>query len=367
MRAWRFHGFGDMRLHELPDPECGPHDAVVRVRVVQPSVTEAVLAFGGETFGIEDVRAHLRHPPAALFGHEYCAEVVEVGAAVGDLRPGTRVADVASLPCLACALCREGRPDDCRRGPHVGWDLPGCLSDVAVVPARGLVAVPDAVGDREAACLQPSADAVAAVEAAGLEPGARVAVIGQGPMGGYALQLARAAGAAQVVVVDVRPEPLAIARRLGADAALDATEVDVVDAVRELTDGRGVDVVFESAGGPPAQGLAGSATLDQALELVRDTGRVVPLALVAGRTPMDLLGWRSRAVQLVFPPLGATRHLRRAAELAADGRLRLDPYISHGLAGLERMPEAFDITAHKASHGALGPCQVLIDTDGGIP
>ncbi len=140
MRAWRFHGFGDMRLHELPDPECGPHDALVRVRVVQPSVTEAVLAFGGETFGIEDVRAHLREPPAALFGHEYCAEVLEVGGEVTGLQPGTRVADVASLPCLACPLCREGREDDCRRGPHVGWDLPGCLSDVAVVPARGLVA-----------------------------------------------------------------------------------------------------------------------------------------------------------------------------------------------------------------------------------
>ena len=128
----------------------------MRVRVVQPWVTEAVLAFGGETFGIEDVREHLREPPAALFGHEYCAEVLEVGGEVTGLRPGTRVADVASLPCLACALCREGREDDCRRGPHVGWDVPGCLSDVAVVPARGLVAVPEGSGTgRRPACSPP--------------------------------------------------------------------------------------------------------------------------------------------------------------------------------------------------------------------
>ncbi len=152
MRAWRFHGFGDMRLHELPDPVCGDDGVVLRVRVVQPSVTEAVLAFGGETFGLDEVRAQLREPPAALFGHEYCAEVLEVGPSVAELRPGDRVADVASLPCLSCALCREGLGDECRRGPHVGWDLPGCLSDVAHVPARGLVALPDAVSDQDGAC-----------------------------------------------------------------------------------------------------------------------------------------------------------------------------------------------------------------------
>ncbi len=361
MRAWRFHGFGDMRLHELPDPECGDDGVLLRMRVVQPSVTEAVLAFGGETFGLDEVREQLRDPPAALFGHEYCAEVLEVGPAVAELRPGDRVADVASLPCLECALCREGLSGECRRGPHVGWDLPGCLSDVARVPARGLVALPDAVSDQDAACLQPAADCVAAVEAARLEPGARVAVIGQGPMGGYACQLARDAGAAQVIAIDVRPQPLEIASALGADAVIDS---DPVEAVLELTGGRGVDVAFESAGGPPERGLAGSKTLEQALAMTRDTGRVVALAMVGGRTGMDLLAWRSRAVELIFPPLGTRRHLGRAAELVAEGRLQVRPYISHALPGLERVPEAFAITADKAAHGALGPCQVLIDTEG---
>lgn len=363
MRAWRFYAFNDMRLDELPDPRCGPDDVILGVRVVQPSVTEAILATGRETLGIDLVREKLQHPPVALFGHEYCAEVVEVGANVKRVRPGERVADISVLPCLSCPLCREGREDECRRGPMTGWDLPGCLAEYAVMPEHGLVSVPDGLSDYEVAALQPAADCVAGVESGRIEPGDVVAVLGQGTMGLHSLQLARHALAERVIAVDIRPQPLALAAELGADACVDASTNDPVQAVAELTGGRGADVVIECSGGPQEQGLAGSASIEQAFRMARDSGRVVVNSLIPGVVPLEINEWRIRSVSLVFPALGTPRHLRLAANMALQGRLKIDPLISHVVWGLEQAPRAFEITADKQRFGATGPCQIVVDTE----
>lgn len=363
MRAWRFYALNDMRLDEVPDPQCGPDDVILGVRVVQPSVTEAILATGGETLGIDIVRESLQQPPVALFGHEYCAEVVEAGAHVKSVRPGDRVADIAVLPCLSCSLCQDGRRDECRRGPMTGWDLPGCLAEYAVMPEHGLVSVPEGLSDYEAAALQPAADCVAGVESGRIEPGDVVAVLGQGTMGLHSLQLARHALAERVIAIDVRPEPLALAAELGADACVDATSDDPVEAVVELTEGRGADVVIECSGGPQKQGLAGSGSIERAFRMVRDSGRVVVNSLIPGVVPLEINDWRIRSVSLVFPALGARRHLRLAANMAVQGRLKIDPLISHLVWGLEQAPKAFEITANKRRFGATGPCQIVVDTE----
>ena len=363
MRAWRFYALNDMRLDEVPDPRCGPDDVILSVRVVQPSVTEAILATGGETLGIDVVRESLQQPPVALFGHEYCAEVVEVGANVTSVRPGDRVADISVLPCLSCSLCQDGRRDECRRGPMTGWDLPGCLAEYAMMPEHGLVSVPEGLSDYEAAALQPAADCVAGVESGRIEPGDVVAVLGQGTMGLHSLQLARHALAERLIAIDVRPEPLALAAELGADACVDASSDDPVEAVVELTQGRGADVVIECSGGPQEQGLAGSGSIERAFRMARDSGRVVVNSLIPGAVPLKINDWRIRSVSLVFPALGARRHLRLAANMAVQGRLKIDPLISHVVWGLEQAPKAFEITADKRRFGATGPCQIVVDTE----
>jgi threonine dehydrogenase-like Zn-dependent dehydrogenase len=363
VRAWRFYAFDDMRLDELPDPECGPDDVILSVRVVQPSVTEAILATGRETLGIELVREKLLHPPVALFGHEYCADVVEVGTNVKSVRLGDRVSDISVLPCLTCALCREGRQDECRRGPMTGWDLPGCLAEYAVMPEHGLVSVPEGISDYEAAALQPAADCVAGVESARIEPGDVVVVLGQGTMGLHSLQLARHGLAERVIAVDVRPEPLALAADLGADACVDASTTDPIEAVAQLTDGRGADVVIECSGGPQEQGLGGSGSIERAFRMTRDSGRVVVNSLIPGQVPLAINEWRIRSVSLVFPALGAARHMRLAANMAMQGRLKIDPLISHVVRGLDQAPKAFEITADKRRFGATGPCQIVVDTE----
>src|SRR5688500_7395065 len=181
MKAWRFYGFGDMRLDEVPAPGVRPGHVLVHPLCVQPSVTEAQLACGIPTLAYDRIKRRLEtEAPVQLFGHEFCARVLETGPGVEGYRPGDRVAARAKLPCGDCALCKDGRDDRCRAGPVIGFDLPGCFAERAVVPAIALVQVDERISDSEAACLQSLSDSVAAVETAGLQMADSVAIFGQG-------------------------------------------------------------------------------------------------------------------------------------------------------------------------------------------
>src|ERR1700753_3028724 len=114
MKAWRFYGFGDMRLDEVPVPECAVGHVLVEPLCVQPSVTEAQLALGIPTLAYERVKRRLEQDaPLQLFGHEFCARIVEVGRGVERFRPGDRVAARAKQPCGDCPQCRAERSHLC--------------------------------------------------------------------------------------------------------------------------------------------------------------------------------------------------------------------------------------------------------------
>src|SRR5262249_60544981 len=113
-------------------------------------------------------------------------------------RPGDRVAARAKLPCGECPLCLSERSGRCRRGPVIGFDLPGCFSERACLPVIALVHVDDRISDSEAACLQSLSDSVAAVETSDLQMGDTVAIFGQGSMGLECLQVARLRGAGRI-------------------------------------------------------------------------------------------------------------------------------------------------------------------------
>src|SRR6516165_754236 len=229
MKAWRFHGFGDMRLDEIPEPRCRPGHVLVTPLCVQPSVTEAQLAQGIPTLAFDRIKRRLEtEAPVQLFGHEFCARILETGQGVSRFRPGERVAARAKLPCGECPLCRSERSDLCRKGPVIGFDLPGCFSEIASVPETGLVQVDGRISDSEAACLQSLSDSVAAVETAQLQMADTVVIFGQGSMGLECLQIARLSGAGLVITVDVRDESCLASRNLGADHALNARTGDVV-------------------------------------------------------------------------------------------------------------------------------------------
>jgi len=361
MKAWRFHGFGDMRLDDVPEPVCPPGHVLVEPLVVQPSVTEAQLAFGIPTLAYDRVKRRLEtEAPIQLFGHEFCVRILETGQGVTRFKTGDRVAARAKLPCGDCPLCRSERSDLCRRGPVIGFDLPGCFAERALLPEIALVKVDDRISDSEAACLQSLSDSVAAVETAKIQIADTVVIYGQGSMGIECLQIARLSGAGLVITVDVRPEACAMSRELGADHALNAREVDVVAAIRDVTGGIGADVVFECAGGSPKQGLAGHQTLMTALDSVRSGGTIVGVSWFGGPIPLDVDVLRERSLRYVFPDISTRAHLAHTVRLVASGRVRLKPTITHVLQGIESVPQAFEITANKGKHAAINPAQVVI-------
>jgi threonine dehydrogenase-like Zn-dependent dehydrogenase len=361
VKAWRFHGFGDMRLDEVPEPVCRQGHVIAEPLCVQPSVTEAQLAFGIPTLAYEAIKHRLEtEAPVQLFGHEFCARVVEVGEGVTRVRPGDRVAARAKLPCGSCPLCLGGKDHLCRKGPIIGFQLPGCFAERALLPEIALVRVDDRISDSEAACLQSLSDSVAAVETAGIAIGDSVAIYGQGSMGLECLQIARSSGAGLIVTVDVREESCRVSRELGADVAVDARADDPVAAIGRLTGGNGTDIVFECAGGSPKQGLAGIRSLMQAIESVRSGGKLVGVSWFGAPLQLDVDLLRERSLRFLFPDISTLAHLEHTVRLVASGRVRLKPTITHVLSGLEAVPQAFEITANKGKYQAINPAQVVL-------
>jgi propanol-preferring alcohol dehydrogenase len=211
-----------------------------------------------------------RHP--LTLGHEVAGTVESVGAGVAPPRAGDRVCLHYLVTCGGCRDCGAGREQFCATGEMIGKDRDGGFAEIVRVPARNAHPLPEFVPfDQGAILMCSSATALHALRKARVGPGDRVAVFGVGGLGVSAIQLARALGAAEVYAVEVNPAKLALARRHRA-IPVDARAVDPVSAIREATDGRGVDAALE---------LIGFArTMEQAVEVLAPQGR----AALAGLT-----------------------------------------------------------------------------------
>src|SRR5947208_6264962 len=145
MKAARLHGFGDVRIDDVPEPPCGPRDVVIDVRCVQLSVTECMLIAGDDIALHDQLAARLTTGPVQFGGHEFAGAVSAVGADVTRVAVGDRVTAVETLPCRRCAPCRGGRPDGCVAPSFIGFTRPGALAERVSVPETAVVPVPGGV------------------------------------------------------------------------------------------------------------------------------------------------------------------------------------------------------------------------------
>lgn len=314
MRAMAVVAFGaPLELLDLPVPEPGPGEALVRVLACGVCRTDTKIAAGRMPFS-----AGQRLPHVA--GHEVSGEVAALGPGV-DLAVGQRVVVHNYWGCGRCPYCVAGRENlcDALRG-WVGFTTPGGFAEYLTVPADHLIPLPPQIGPVEAATLSCACGtAYRAVTTRGaVRAGDVVAVVGAGGVGLYALQVARAAGA-RTVAVDVAAPQLEVARRVGVDQAVLASAA--VAAVLDLTRGQGADVVVDTVGSGSAPGLA--------VALARKGGRVVqvgyttdPAAYPACATDQLVL----REITVTGTRYITRPELERAVDLVSRGVLR--PVIS---------------------------------------
>ena len=361
MKAWRLYGPGDLRLDELPVPEVKPGWVLVKVKVVQPSVTDVEVIEGATPLLRKSLARMLERRGPAQRGHEYCGEVAEIGEGVTTLKPGDRVSSGASLYCGQCAMCRTGRTSQCLSPIRISAEIPGTFAEYVCIPEWGLVKIPEGPTDNEVATFQPLSSCVNCVRDAQINMGDTVVVLGQGPIGLGCLQISKLAGAGLLVGVDIRDENIQLAHKFGADIVIDARQTDPVEEVKRLTEGAGADIVFECAAGGAKYGLSAFKTVEQAFSMTRHSGKVIQAAVIVGEMNLDVELLQRKRVKYIFPSTGdSAESLRRAAFLVARGRIQVGPQITHVLHGLEKFPEALEITANKVKYHATNPAQIVL-------
>jgi L-iditol 2-dehydrogenase len=276
-------------------------------------------------------------PYPFVLGHECAGEVAALGPGVEGPPIGTRVAVDPAIPCGHCEVCLEGNPNCC---PDVRFlstpPVPGALSEWTAHPAHLCISLPETLDFADGVMLEPLGVVVHALTLAKIRPGDTVAVLGAGPIGLLALQLALSSAAGAVYLSEPIPARRALATELGATAVWDPGAGDPADWLAEQTQGRGVDVAIEAAWGGEAVG--------QAVRMARYAGRVVLvgiprddrvafLANAARRKGLTIL--MSRRMKDVYP---------RAIALVDRGIVDVRRLVTHRFP-LERAAEGFELVA----------------------
>jgi L-iditol 2-dehydrogenase len=326
MRAVMYLEPKNLQIQQVSIPQPGPDEILVRVRAATTCGTDV------KTY----LRGHHLCPPPSLFGHEFAGEIVAVGKDVKDFKPGMRVAPHNSAPCQVCYFCKLGQENLCA---DLLFNF-GAFAEYAIVPGPivrlNTFEIPDHLSYAQASTLEPLVSVVHGQRVLDIKPGEHVAIIGAGgPIGLMHLQMALRSGAAQVIAVDLSDARLSIAKELGATLTVNPAEIDPIEAIFEVTSGRGVDVSIECAGAKEAWLTA--------LQVVRKGGRVLWFGGLKAGTPIQLDTHRVHYDELTLYGTfhGTPLDVQRAFELIASGVIDTQPLIS-GEVPLEQVEDALN-------------------------
>ncbi|WP_435210229.1 zinc-dependent alcohol dehydrogenase family protein [Streptomyces sp. bgisy034] len=316
MKAAVIEAPGKVTVTTVPDPTPGPREVVVDV---------AACGLCGTDLHI--LQGEFAPTLPVVPGHEFAGEVVGLGSEVTELALGDRVAVDPSLYCHECRYCRVGRNNLCDRWQAIGVTVAGGAAEYAVAPVANCVRLPDHVDVQDAALIEPLSCAVRGYDVLSSRLGSHALIYGSGTMGLMMLELAKRTGAASVDVVDVNPERLATAEKLGcSQVALSADEL--------RRSGGGWDVVVDATGN--------AAAIQDGLERVAKAGTFLQFGVSDYATKATISPYRIYNQEITITGSMAVLHsYERAAELFATGVLDPQVFISHRLP-LAQYPQALD-------------------------
>ena len=329
MKAAVLHAPGDLRVEDVPVPDIGPDDVLVRVMAA---------GICGSDIGRVMVTGTYRFP--TIPGHEFAGQVERTGSNVTHLAPGDRVAVAPLMPCFECEWCRSGKFSLCDSYDFLGSRSNGAFAEFLKAPARNVLKIPDSVSYDVAATIEPAAIILHGIHKLDVSLGDAVAVVGCGALGYFALQFAKLSGAQPLIAIDVDEDKLTLARKVGADVCINPAKEDALAAVKAATQGRGVQLALECAGSSAGRDLSILVTAKQGTVMLYGTayGDVTFAEKAFARMVREELqvvgSWNSYS--LPFPG----KEWFDIIGLLRTNRLLVEPLISHR-ATLDEAPAIF--------------------------
>ncbi|HXF67545.1 MAG TPA: alcohol dehydrogenase catalytic domain-containing protein [Burkholderiales bacterium] len=326
-------GGRDLRYESVPDPTPAPNEAVVKVM--------ACSICGSDLHAYHGKHPRLTFP--RVLGHEFAGEIVALGSAVRGFRIGDRVCCDIDLACGRCYPCSEGRGNICERLQTMGFDRDGAYAEYTAVPDLNLHRLPENVGFDQAAAVQVLGISYhAVIDRVRPRPGERVAVIGAGPIGLGAALIAGTLGT-EVTILDVLDYRLALARRLGIPAAMDARASNLRERALTATGGRGFDKVIECVGGFQER------TIADAVAIVKRGGQITVVGTFPeNRATIPIAYLKDREIDINFSR-GNFRAFPPCLDLIASGKIDPLRYISHRFP-LQQAEEALRLLGKRDAH-----------------
>jgi L-iditol 2-dehydrogenase len=326
MKALVLVEYGRFEVRDVPVPEIGPCDVLVRVK--------ACGICGSDVHGMDGSTG--RRIPPVIMGHEAAGEIAEVGRDVTAWRVGERVAFDSTISCGECEWCREGRVNLCDNRRVLGvsckdYRRDGAFAEFVAVPEHILYRMPESLGFERAAMVEALSVAVHATKRAPAEPNAAL-VVGTGMIGLLIVQALRAIGCKRIIAADIDPERLALAEKLGADYTVAASDISSAVAAIYKRVGGGVDIAFEAVGVTPAIALA--------IKSLRKAGALVMVGNISPQVEVPLQEIVTRELALHGSCASAGEY-PACLSLIASGQADVGPLIS-AVAPIEEGPQWFE-------------------------
>jgi L-iditol 2-dehydrogenase len=300
---------GQIKIHEIEAPRPGPGEVLLKIHRIGVCGSDVHVYHG-------------KHPYTGypvVQGHEFSASVEAVGEGVSGLKPGQKVTSMPQIVCGVCAPCRRGDYHICDKLKVQGFQAPGCGQEYWVTTAASIIPLPESFSYEQGALVEPVSVAVHAVSRAGDLAGRRVAVLGAGPIGNLVAQVARAEGA-RVLITDLSPYRLDVARQCGLDNVSNAKEETLVEASKRVFGADGFDVALECVGVEP--------TMTAAIANIEKGGTIVVVGVFGEKPRVDMGLVQDRELNLHGTLMYQKRDYVRAVELISSGAIQTGPLMS---------------------------------------